>query len=324
MTYEEQRSSQAGKDLRAGLLHVYPDLKDELPVSARALKSWEKLEGDPEREPLCRSLLALAIAKLSERNNDMGWCAWSPSRKLLREQDIEDLRVSDISIGEPPEEGAASPVSPELGVLERGETTKRGTSQGVVLLDPEVALFCICKKKSLRSAQRIFSFTIEEYRTAWAAVLKELQFSDLGGPHVLRHTGASHLVQHENWQLPDVQVRGRWGALRSVLHYLQPHLLIKNEQRTPEAWHERARYLWEDPHTHFGLVYALTEVPFEEEIARRNAEPELSQDLLEQRAAYLSLSSPVQPSAPPEEVGAQSSLSDLPYPIRDVSNTQNQ
>ena len=96
MAYEEQRSSQAGKDLRAGLLHLYPELKDELPISARALESWEKLEGDPEREPLCRSLLAIAIAKLSEKSDDMAWCVWSQSRELLREQDVENLRASDI------------------------------------------------------------------------------------------------------------------------------------------------------------------------------------------------------------------------------------
>ena len=136
----------------------YPDLKDELPISARALKNWEKLEGDPEREPLCRSLLAIAPAKLSGRNNDLGWRAWSQSKELLREQDIENPRVSDISVGEPAEEGGASPVSLELGVLERGEATKRGTSQGVVVLDPEVALFDICKKRSLRNDQRVFFF----------------------------------------------------------------------------------------------------------------------------------------------------------------------
>ena len=164
------------------------------------------------------------------------------------------------------------------------------------------------------------SFTIDEYRTAWASVLKELQFSDLGGPHVLRHTGAIHLIHHENWQLPDVQVRGRWGALRSVLHYLKPHLLIKNEQRTPEAWHERARYLWEDPRTRFGLVYPLVEVSLEDEIALRNSQPELSQDQLEQHAVYPSLDSPVKPAVLSEDASAQVWLSDSSYPDRDVSD----
>ena len=81
MAYEEKRSSQAGKNLRAGLLHLHPDLKKELPISARALKSWEKLEGDQEREPRCQSLLAIAIAELPERSNEMGWCVWSQSRE---------------------------------------------------------------------------------------------------------------------------------------------------------------------------------------------------------------------------------------------------
>ena len=82
-------------------------------------------------------------------------------------------------------------MSLELGVLERGETTKRGTSQGVVVLDPKIALFYIRKKKSLRDDQRVFSFTIEEYRSVWASVLKELQFSDLGG---LTSSGTRGLV----------------------------------------------------------------------------------------------------------------------------------
>ena len=65
----------------------------------------------------------------------------------------------------------------------------------------------------MRDDQKVFSFSIEEYRKAWKEVLKELEFADLGGPHVLRHSGARHLVQHENWQLPDLQFRGRWGGL---------------------------------------------------------------------------------------------------------------
>ena len=148
----------------------------------------------------------------------------------------------------------------------------------------------------------MFGFTMDEYRKVWAEILKELQFSDLGGPHVLRHTGACHLVQHEGWQLVDVQVRGCWGAPRSVLHYQKPHLLVKNEQRTPEAWHERAKYLWEDPRPRFGLVYPLREIPLEEQIAQRASEPEISQDELE-KAVYPTLLSPVKPDAPPVEDG---------------------
>ena len=148
--------------------------------------------------------------------------------------------------------------------------------------------------------------------------MKELEFVDVGGPPVLRHTGATHLVQHESWSLTDVQVRGRWGALKSVLHYLKPHLLIKNEERTPEAWHERAAFIWEDPRTRLGLMYPLSELSIEEQIAQRDAEPALSQDELE-RAVYPTLRSPEKVnSTRPNDQGVPI-LSDLLTPVPDTS-----
>ena len=80
--------------------------------------------------------------------------------------------------------------------------------------------------------------------------------------------------------------------------------------RTPEAWHERAKYLWDDPRARFGLVYPLREVPLEEFIAQRAAAPEISQEEIE-HAIYPHLASPIPPSAPIDD-GEAPVLSDAP------------
>ena len=58
----------------------------------------------------------------------------------------------------------------------------------------------------------------------------------------------------------------------------------------------------------------------EEEIARRNAQPLISQDDLE-KSAYPTLLSPVRPSAPLAEPAAYPILSDSPVQSQDGSHT---
>ena len=113
---------------------------------------------------------------------------------------------------------------------------------------------------------------MQKYRETFASVLKKLGFPDLGGPHVMRHSGACHLVQHEQWELADLQVRGRWGSLRSVLHYLKPHLLTRNEERTPEEFHEQGNWIWEDPRVRMGLSFPLSEEPVSQQLRKREEE----------------------------------------------------
>ena len=77
MCYEEHKSVQEGKDLRSGLMHICPDLKRQMPSSARALQSWAKLEGNPERKPLGDAGMAKIISQMALKDFWFGWSAWS-------------------------------------------------------------------------------------------------------------------------------------------------------------------------------------------------------------------------------------------------------
>ena len=84
MAYEQKQSSQAGKNLKSGAVHLLPDLKDQLPKASRAVRSWEKLEGEVEREPLCLALSGIVVEKLGKKSPLYGWAAFSQLRDLLR------------------------------------------------------------------------------------------------------------------------------------------------------------------------------------------------------------------------------------------------
>ena len=42
------------KEARSCITHLAPELKGSLPHSNRAIKTWEILEGNKERGPLCK------------------------------------------------------------------------------------------------------------------------------------------------------------------------------------------------------------------------------------------------------------------------------
>lgn len=157
--YKELKSHQDGKNLRSGLLALAPELKGELPWSTRASKVWERQVGNAEREPLCREFMGLMIEGIARRNRRMGWSAFSQWDSGLREQDIEALTTTDISIST---KNPKQPVvSLELGVLERGESTKSGTSQGVVVLSPHLGQFFIVCKRVLKPGAKVFPFLMQ-------------------------------------------------------------------------------------------------------------------------------------------------------------------
>jgi hypothetical protein len=141
LCHEEQRGVQSGKDLASAISHVMPDAKGHMPNLNRAVKAWEALEGNVEREPLSKDYLALVLEQLARIDSRFAWCAWLQVDSLLREQDVQSVLGVDVSVAdasgsseEPIDEDESGlEVSMHLGVLERGETTKTGTAQGVTV-----------------------------------------------------------------------------------------------------------------------------------------------------------------------------------------------
>lgn len=258
--YEGKQNSAEGKNVQAGVMHLLPGMKGSLPQAARALKAWEKQEGVREREPLCGSRSALLVERMGKEFWLFGCFSFAQLRDLLREQDGEALRGEDVNVAVV---NGTLKVSLSLGVLERGETTKKGTSQGGEVLGELLKEFYARRKEEVGDKGYIFEFQMNQYRSAFQEVLKEMGLGDLGhagsetgGPHLHRHSGAIYYIHYLNWTLKSVKDRGRWGADESVAHYAKKHLLIKNEGRATAEEDERGRWLWEDPKC-FGLRMAM-------------------------------------------------------------------
>ena len=182
MCFYEGKSHDTGKDARSCHTYLYPNAKGHLPLSSRALHSWEKLQGgELERECLCWEMVALQIEEVGRQDARMGYCSWAQADTLMREQDVEVLRWEDVVCA------SATEVALMLSPLDRGETTKTGPSQGVTILDKRLAEWFWREKEQHAGHDRVFPAPLPRYRRVWKAGLRKYQMEELGGPHLMRH-----------------------------------------------------------------------------------------------------------------------------------------
>lgn len=146
-----------------------------------------------------------------------------------------------------------SGVSPNLGVLEGGETTKTGTTQGVEVLEPALQLYFREKEKNPPDGAKVWDFPTSAYRKARDEILAQYGWEDPGPVHLMRHTAAVHKLLYEEWEKSRVKDRGRWLDDRSIAHYGKRHLCIRNEERLTPEQRERGQWTWESPRERFGL-----------------------------------------------------------------------
>ena len=246
LCYQEKRDAQEGKNARSCMTHLYPNLKGSLPFSQRALRTWLKLQGVYEREPLCWAGAGLVCQAVGRRNRSMGYSMWAQLDSLLREQDIEHLVWEDVVVS------PQRKVALQLGQLHRGETTKTGPKQGVDLLDRALSDWFIAEKGLHGGEEKVFDFGMRKYREVFQEAVVEV-FGRTGAseleatPHVNRHSAAVHLLQDVKWSLGKVQLRGRWAEERSVRWYAHPHLAIKNESRLTAQQVSEGAAIWAAP-----------------------------------------------------------------------------
>jgi hypothetical protein len=143
-------------------------------------------------------------------------------------------------------------VSLELGIAERGETTKTGTNQGVIPVHPALHAFYRRRKAESEPGARVFRFNIDTYRSNFNKEM-ETQGMEERGVHLLRHTCAVWLLEYEGWERNKVRDMGRWRKDRSLSMYGKRHLLLKNEGRLSKAQTERGFWMWEDPAKNMGF-----------------------------------------------------------------------
>lgn len=143
-------------------------------------------------------------------------------------------------------------MSLNLGVYERGESTKTGTHQGTIPQHPDLQAFYRYMKAVLPPNARVFNFHMKAYNTVINRELARVRSPERGA-HILRHAFAVWLLFYEEWERTRVRQLGRWARDEGMMGYDKKHLLLKNEQGLTKEESERGLWMWEKPRERFGL-----------------------------------------------------------------------
>lgn len=227
--YVEEEPSWHGGRLLSALQHFYPRL-GTLPEAKRAEKAWRKLFPGGERSPIAAELVGAVVLQMIQANNDESAdLVWIVFDGLCRSQDWENLRFADVA-----DDGQN--VSMEFGVRARGERSKTGHGQGVVLNTALGREILRARKRAAQEAgvpedSHVFSVRAPRFREDLTRAVQELDLPytlvTAIVPHVLRHAGAAELVLRQRWNVSDIKVRGRWDSDKSLKRYTKPHLVVQ-------------------------------------------------------------------------------------------------
>jgi len=143
-----------------------------------------------------------------------------------REQDIENIRTGDLSFHR-------GSMAIALGVSVRGESSKTGSNQGVVIRRGLVTDLLLALREAAPEGGRVFPITQADFRRQWHTVCRHLGLEWAGPPHRLRHSGPSEDIARERTSLELVRRRGRWKSMQSVQRYSKTFALVKFRARMP-------------------------------------------------------------------------------------------
>ena len=239
--YVRNQGYSKGSVLFNGFMHIFEDHRNFLPLSARALKAWERQQQGQEGQPIPLQGLALVILDLCEAGLVYEACAvviqldgW------LREQDWAQLRRSSVSTD------ASGRVALLLGDRMRGEKVKTGSGQGVELETELAKAIMRCLTRDLGSDDLVFPITPDKYRRSWSAALSRIGYDDFGPPHAIRHTGAAHYVANGG-DLETARRRGRWTTASALQRYTKTHVLVQRRAMMKEKDIHLGEKFWQAP-----------------------------------------------------------------------------
>ena len=228
--YVEDRHPQQGSYAVNGFVWLFPESGRHLPRAWKTLQSWEKLtittegEGVPKETAACMSewLRAQASneAKLVGAFIDIaidGYC---------RQQDlIGNLQRRDVVFDT---KGNDTTTCLQFGRSSRGESSKTGRNQGVILDEAHSTrvLQRLCEGKGPKD--KIFPISTETVRKWWSAACRAVagDHHSIGPVHSCRHTGPSFDMIHGFRNLDEVMKTGRWKTINSVHRYAKSHTYL--------------------------------------------------------------------------------------------------
>jgi hypothetical protein len=210
MCYALQKHPSAGSLVLFGILCMYPESKGKLPLAARSLKSWTKLVSTNEGGPIPEEVVWLIALDMVQQGSVLEAC-WVLTQYDIygREQDLEQLKFEDVHYD-------GKVMALDLGVSARGESTKTGSNQGVVVRRGFVVAILLCLRSLCKPGKKVFPVSQAQFRKVWHTTCKRLGIEFAGPPHNLRHSGPSNDLQKELTTLELVRRRGRWKVMESV------------------------------------------------------------------------------------------------------------
>ncbi|CAK0879893.1 unnamed protein product, partial [Prorocentrum cordatum] len=209
--YKDRLRPAWGSIVLFGLLVIWPELRNQLPLALRSLKSWQRLVISVEGGPLPEeAVFAIAIYFFEAGLLDEAIWTLVQCDVYGRGQDMEMLREADIIW-----DGRC--VGLLFGISARGEEGKTGSNQEVVIRRGTVASLILALKGVKKNATGpIFGPKQAGFRKEWHRACRSLGMPWAPPPHGLRHSGPSEDVARGRASLEQVRRRGRWKALFSV------------------------------------------------------------------------------------------------------------
>ena len=235
--YHNEREFWYGNELFYGFKAVFPQEGASLPLSHRALKGWERFSVINEGVPIPQEAVIVLAQELQKAGQlEASLLVLTGMDCYFRGGEWEMILNKDIIVDD-------DRVGFLLGVGERGERTKTGRHQGVLLDAPALKEQWRQRKQKRAPDAPAFEITADALRKAWRQAKKDAQLEWVGPLHGLRHAGASRDIEEGTRTLEQVRRRGRWQLLSSVQRYTKTHVLAQQRSLLTQAQLQSAREL---------------------------------------------------------------------------------
>lgn len=246
MCYEDGLGPTKGAQIFNALLHVAPEVNGRLPRAARSMKAWMKLMPGHERGPIPEEAVMYGAwtyfrqGKIYHR-----LIALLSMDCYLRSQDWSQLVNADVSCD-------SRSVALVFGVSRRGEASKGGCNQGVVIARGYLAEAMSAVVSLGGGSTAVFPWIPRKFRCSWQALWAKEGIKEGRTIHELRHTGASEDISRGRRDREAVRRRGRWRHLTSVDRYTKSHLLVAARKEFGDKVISRGARIARNPRKEFG------------------------------------------------------------------------
>jgi hypothetical protein len=216
-----------GANLFFGFLYAFPDFHDQLPLSWRAFRTWQRTYPSGEGYAFPEEAIFCILERFCRAGQllEMVW-TWLSFHCYLRQQDAEMLMTQDAN-----DDG--NNIAFMIAPRERGKRAKTGSDQGVLVECPALVAVLRALLATLRPGIPLFPFDRSWMARAWASVLIMLALP-LRALHVLRHSGATADAATKRRDMEEIRRRGRWSQPKSVARYAKPYMLVRARSETPD------------------------------------------------------------------------------------------